>query len=282
MSDQPAPTCDTQQESETMLRLKMSWAKVLGTQIICGDCGKECPRTGPSQRYCRECSEARAAVRKSRWVNRNPSDPERQKLYRDRKRSRLLEAGAATNDQQRLTLDSAFGGAPPLAWVCKLGVPFSYAASKNHMSRLSAEGHVYLRTKSRSYRADVATAVRLALAPFPVAHNKLWVSLVVQKPDHRGDAVNVLDLVIDAIKDAVKARNGLDDRWFCIGFVDWQIVKNAPQLLIAIGQEHTWDASVCSHCGRVLDVEAFSKRKDTPLGRSRCCRECQAASRRQR
>lgn len=154
-------------------------------------------------------------------------------------------------------------------------VPFSYATSKNHIYALRNQGHVFLRKESRAKRQEITLTICDGLNNRKVAHNKLWIDILVQKPNHRGDAINVVDLVCDAIKDAVP----VDDRWFCIRRLDWEIVKEDPQLIIGIGQETDDDAQVCSYCGQIKLLTEFNKDKCNPLGVGRECRECRRVGR---
>ena len=107
--------------------------------------------------------------------------------------------------------------------------------------------------------------LREATKGIMVYRNKVWIDIFVQKPDHRGDAINFLDLIADAIKEAI----GIDDRWFSIRRIDWQIVKEKPRIFIGIGQDEQdlFDAKICSYCGRILPEKCFGKSK-------RECREC--------
>jgi uncharacterized Zn-finger protein len=102
-----------------------------------------------------------------------------------------------------------------------------------------------------------------AISGKKIYRNKVWIDIFVQKPDHRGDAINFVDLIADAIKVAI----GIDDRWFSIRRVDWQIVKENPRIFIGIGQQDLFDSKICSYCGRILPEKNFSK-----SGRE--CREC--------
>lgn len=129
--------------------------------------------------------------------------------------------------------------------------------------------------ESKRKRDEIATSIRIGLKDRHVAHNKVWIDILVQKPNHRGDAINVVDLVCDAVKDAVP----VDDRWFCIRRLDWEIVKDDPQLIIGIGQETTEDAQVCSFCGQIKPLDAFNKDKRQSLGVGHECRECRSAGR---
>ena len=162
-----------------------------------------------------------------------------------------------------------------MLWIMRVAVPFTYAASKNHIYARRRSGHVFLRRESKAKRAEITAAIRAGLVDRRVAHNKVWLDVLVQKPDHYGDAINVIDLVCDAVKDAVP----VDDRWFCIRRLDWEIVKEDPQLIIGIGQDSLEDAQVCSYCGQIKPLTAFNKAKNRPLGVGRECRECRRVGR---
>jgi hypothetical protein len=93
----------------------------------------------------------------------------------------------------------------------------------------------------------------------PVVHNKVWIDILVQKPNHKGDAV----------KDTLP----VDDRWFCIRRLDWEIVKDNPRLFVGIGQESDENCQVCSCCGQIKPFLEFNRRKYHRLGIGRECRE---------
>lgn len=114
--------------------------------------------------------------------------------------------------------------------------------------------------------------VRDTVADIEVKQNKLWIDMFVQKPTHRGDAANFVDMVCDAVKDGI----GLDDRWFSIREVDWEIVKKDPKLFIGFGQREDFDVRICSSCGRPLTPDNFQKASGLPLGVGRNCRDCLA------
>ena len=165
--------------------------------------------------------------------------------------------------------------APELRWLVRIAVPFSYAASKNHVWTSKDRDHVRSRARSRAFRASITSMVSAALVGRRVAVNKLWIDIRVQKPDHKGDAVNVVDLVCDAVKDAT----GLDDRWYSLRSVDWEIVKGAPMLFVGIGQESDEDLQACSSCGRLLALSMFASNRSNKLGRSRNCHDCRRVKR---
>jgi hypothetical protein len=160
---------------------------------------------------------------------------------------------------------------PDLKWLVRIAVPFDFAFSKNRVWTMSPKGHVFLRREADIARQHLAFSLRSALAGQLVVQAKLWVDILVQKPNHKGDAINVVDVVCDAIKDAT----GLDDRWFCIRRLDWEIVKVEPKLYVGIGQEVEEDHRACSYCGRILPLHCF-------VSSDRACYDCRTSPRKRR
>lgn len=183
--------------------------------------------------------------------------------------SRTAATGLAISDRHKDSIAHAFFS-PHLLWSVRVSVPFSYAASKNHIYSLAARGHQYLRAESKAMRADLAQAIRSAVSGRKIVNNKVWISIFVQKPNHKGDAINVVDLVCDAVKDAIP----VDDRWYCIRQLDWQIVKTDPELYVEIAQDSATDCQVCSSCGRILPFECFGKKTRAKHGIDRNCKDC--------
>jgi Holliday junction resolvase RusA-like endonuclease len=237
--------------------------------IVCQRCGKETGKNGAMQKYCPECSEIIDTERKAKWAKENPLSrtPEQDKANREKTRSKNIERGIKNN---KPTVENiAHFPEVDLQWLVKIAVPFSYSASKNHLWATTRKGHVYRRAESNELQQLILLQIKSAMAGKKIYRNKVWLDIFVQKPDHRGDAINVLDLVADAAKEAI----GLDDRWFSIRRIDWQIVKENPRMFIGIGQQDLWDAKICSYCGRILPEEKFGKSK-------RECKECTSSKRR--
>jgi hypothetical protein len=247
-------------------------------EVTCEQCRTVVPRRSPTQRYCAMCSELRDMERKRRWAREHPpsSDARRAKTREVSRTAELARlAGSHINASRKMSMAwDGFSG-PDLLWQVGIAVPFSYAASKNHIYAMRSRGHVALRSESRALRDEMTLRLRSALAGRRVAHNKLWIDILVQKPDHRGDAVNVVDLVCDAVKAAVT----VDDRWFSLRRLDWEIVKDRPQLFLKVGQETDQDCQVCSHCGQIRSIAEFTKRRQTRLGIDRVCRMCRRQGR---
>ncbi len=237
--------------------------------IFCEACGEESPRRGTVQKYCEPCSERMDLQRKKLWARGNPPDSADTKRWRAAKRSRAIVAGQEKSAE--VSNDIGWNAkSPDLLWLVRIAVPFQYAASKNAIYTTRRNGHVALRRESRAIRDEITLRIKNALIDQPVAHNRLWLDIYVQKPNHRGDAINVLDLVCDAVKDAVP----VDDRWFAIRQLNWEVAKNDPMIFVGIGQDTTEDAQVCSYCGMILPFSSFRKSSHSKIGVGRECKDC--------
>jgi len=217
-------------------------------------------------------------MRKRLWARNHPPDAEKAKqntLQRKMRNELSREAGMIANRASQSSIAWFDPEGPDLLWHVRVGVPFTYAASKNHIYALLKAGHVALRRESRQVREAIASALRAGLHCMPIVHNRVWIDILVQKPNHRGDAVNVVDLVCDAVKDAV----GVDDRWFSIRRLDWEIVKENPRLLVGVGQDSDVNCQICSYCGQVKPFSEFDRRKRNRLGIGRECHDCRRTGR---
>jgi hypothetical protein len=210
--------------------------------------------------------------RKRLWARAHPRPAPPLEEQR-RQRDHIIEAG-----QQLSTNTSIFWGTTPeLAWLIRIAIPFRYAASKNHLYAMRSLGHRALRRESRDMRDEITLAFKTALSSSPVhiRQNKIWIDIFVEKPNHKGDAINVVDLVCDGIRNALP----VDDRWFSIRRLDWAIAKNNPRLFIGIGQEEVENVQACSTCGHLLDFACFSHHKHNLNGIDRTCKECRKLGR---
>ncbi len=247
--------------------------------MICEMCGERCQKRGNgTQKYCETCSEIADTKRKRTWAQRNPLTKDQLRHIRNNRaaaKTDVLTAWSGRSSESARSIDWMSEPAPTLAWAVRVKVPFLYRMSKNAIFTTNRFGHVALRREAKAIRHEITLVVRESLRRlddygFEIKSNKLWIDLLVQKPNHRGDAINVVDLVCDAIKDAC----GLDDRWFSIRRIDWEIVKDQPYLFIGIGQEECEEGRVCSACGAIQDRTMFPKNSHDKEGISRICKPC--------
>jgi hypothetical protein len=239
--------------------------------VICRSCGKAENRAGPGQKYCRECSVQRDLERKRLWARRNPARPEVRKP-RQKERDQRLRVFARLKSKDYAKSISNPVPLVDLEWTIRVAVAFSYSFSKNHIWSTTRNGHVYLREEHRAARHSLAQVIRRSLeqSTITVVQNKLWIDIFVQKSDHKGDAINVLDGVCDAIKEAT----GLDDRWYSVRSIDWEIVKSEPKLFVSIGQDSSEPVQACSLCGSLKPFHDFGKNVSNRNGIGRICRDC--------
>jgi len=201
------------------------------------------PRKPLSEEYLKRQSELRKQVRG---------------LYSDKPLS-MIDAGLV-NPVFKVTHRFAF--------------PFQSLFSKNAIYRTGYGGHVFIRKEVRALR----DAIAMTFMPFrkDYVNNKVWLEIFVQKPNQRSmDAVNVVDTVCDAVKVGL----GIDDRWFSIYRLDWEIVKDNPRIFVGASQENCQYSIACSLCGRILTLDKFNKNRSAMHGVARHCIECLKAMR---
>lgn len=246
-----------------------------GSTMVCAECGATTMRRGTVQKYCPKCSEARDLLRKQKWAKENPAvyDPARRKARMKERRAVLDVIRQQVAAECRSDI-AWMAGEVNLAWIIRIAVPFHYALSKNHIYTTTRKGHIFLREDQKTMRLVIHNAFRAALGDRRIAHNKVWLDILVQKSDHRGDAVNVIDGICDALKKAI----GIDDRWFCIRRLDWEIIKDKPMIYIGIGQESDEDVQPCANCGQIKPFTDYNKNRCAKNGIARECRDCAKAA----
>lgn len=157
---------------------------------------------------------------------------------------------------------------PALTHYVEIAIPFSYQLSKNAIYGNAGGGHRFIRPEVNRRRDEVAWMLKADKRPW--FEGPIWLSIHVEKTNHKGDAINVVTTLADAIKHGI----GIDDRWFSIARLDWSIVKVVPRVLIGIGQYVTEDHRACSYCGSIVPLTDFRLNRTTKSGRDRKCNRC--------
>lgn len=241
--------------------------------LICKRCGNETVRRSPFQKYCPACAEIAAKERKLTWQRSHPeSRPPAAQVREQARQNRTVIHDTGLRISQEVRTPIAWDDDVYLEWCLRVSVPFTQAFSKNHLFVRRIDGGVALSRRSRDARQLITDTIATAIhqSGITIIQAKLWLDIFVQKPDNKSDAVNVVDLVCDAVKDATH----LDDRWYSIRRLDWEVVKVDPVVFIGIGQDTREPVQICSDCGRMLTYEHFRKNSRTPNGIGRECREC--------
>ena len=235
--------------------------------IDCKLCGVTTVRRGPIQSYCIPCSEARDLERKRKWAAKNPPKTktrENQKAKSIAERVRLQDRGRIASSKLDRGMGWPVSCDDDIYRFVRVKVPFSWGFSKNAIFSMNRKlGHVFIRKKSRDLRNNLTALIAKSVKDERFFTGKVWLDIFVQKPDNKGDAVNVVDMVCDAVKDAI----GVDDRYFSIRKLDWQIMKENPMLYVGVGQSITEDHFYCCYCGREQPLTNRSSQKST-------CKDC--------
>lgn len=162
--------------------------------------------------------------------------------------------------------------------LVRIAIPYDKGFSKNAIWSMAAkQGHVYIRKDIQELREGLIWRIKSACGECEWYEGKIWIDLFVEKPNARSDAINVLDTICDAIKQAIE----IDDRWFGVRRIDWSIVKDEPRIYVGIGQSVSEHHRACSICGTIKPLAGcFHVAKHGRLGYARECKECCSALRR--
>lgn len=221
-----------------------------GRKLFCDPCG--------IQRRCKRSKAEQKLTGHARWGS--------------------LREIAERRAEDSPSLAAAFATHPVFRWVAITSIPYTPNVSKNRRWSSNGQGFVFLTQAVREFQANLVEHIRECVKDLPVKNAKVWLSIFVQKPNHKSDAINSIDTICDAVKKGI----GVDDNWFCIDRVDWEIQKHDPHIYLKIAQESACDMLACSSCGVVSAADTFPPKKNGPFGRSRVCRECLGAMQQER
>lgn len=113
--------------------------------------------------------------------------------------------------------------------ICEF--PFDINLSKNN-TRAFARGHYYIKPEARKCKENLVMALKVACRGHKFNEAKLWVNIMVYKPNNRIDAGNFVDTIFDAIQEV----SGINDKWYSISQLDWELEKENPRIIIKLEQ----------------------------------------------
>ena len=113
-----------------------------------------------------------------------------------------------------------------------LEVPYTYTLSKNARWKATKTGRRFLNPEVRVLQEDLINQIKKLSEGLEWEQSKVWIGIHVQMPTRRSDAINVIDTIADCIKHGI----GVDDKWFSIAQLDWEIKKDNPIVRINIIQ----------------------------------------------
>lgn len=192
-----------------------------------------------------------------------------------KKRDAITKKAIRTKNKTRLSKKIKNGNViwnqdfplPDFDTVFTFSIPYIKYLSKNRMKAF-AGGHYYLPEETRKAKEHIIYPIKNSKIKF--IQSKLYIELFIEKPKHQGDAINFIDTIADAIVQAT----GIDDRWYCIGRVDWQINKINPKIWITIKQDRRTQHQPCGNCGRILPFSSFGPSPARKNGIRNHCKEC--------
>lgn len=150
-------------------------------------------------------------------------------------------------------------------------LPFTWKLSKNYKLGRARNGRVYMPKDVREAMDDLKARVREATADQGWLDAKTWIRIFVEMPNRNGDAINFIESVADAVKDAI----GIDDNWYSVE-LDWSLNREAPKLHITISQDASEHMRFCTRCGKEKPLTEFVKlaRNVRQRGYDYICRQC--------
>ena len=116
----------------------------------------------------------------------------------------------------------------------KVTIPYDTCLSKNQ-THYNVSVRKRVRTKAYVEMLKVIDAlIKKEMSRLSIAFHtrKVWVDIMIFRPNMRADPINFLDALSDAVKGAIS----IDDRYFA-GSWNWVIDKQNPRIEIIISQE---------------------------------------------
>ena len=154
---------------------------------------------------------------------------------------------------------------PNLARLVTIAIPYSQAFSKNALYK-TARRHVYISERTR-LAARLVTALvsgESKKAGVSWAQRKTYLSIFVEKPFHNSDAINVVDVLADAVKHAI----GVDDTR-----EGWRVKRPRIDALV-LGSR----TALVEQKSPAVWQELRPVMRDGVLGGTKCGRRCRRAT----
>jgi len=210
---------------------------------ICVNCQKEYERKN-AREYCPECSKL-IKIALSRKRNHEYDLRRGKQLKREKHQQRRAIAREESANNEITEYDSTQGHGIVVV------VPFTRDFSKNKI--MVANGRIIRLKKTNDAMALLRDEIAEINHKFYQA--KIWLDINIFQPDHMGDALNYVDTFADAIQNAIE----INDRWYAIKNLNWQIDKANPRLVLRILQNAKEHHAICQFCGTEKPFSAFNE-----------------------
>ena len=246
----------------------------------CDKCKTVFEKRAPAQRFCMDCAKWRDKARKISWQREQDllfgSGHRREAPgLQVKRRVQRKEIGEAIGIQN-IKAFSALPTREDARKVIRFEFPNDGYLSKNsliNIGMISGKPFTYVRKDITKRKEIIGLLVMSQLGSFSWPRSKTWVDVMVQKHMVGSDAINVVDTVCDAIKKGL----GVDDEWFCIGTLDWEVVKKDPKICVQISTYDSAHQKVCGCCWQIKPETEFGKRTQNINGVSHECLSCTSA-----
>ena len=225
--------------------------ETVATEKPCARCGEPTVDRSINQvkKFCGAClPEARLEFNRTYQKKHADRIAGARKKYRE-------ECDAASSREAHCV--AGMPHVPPMVEATRFRIPFFKELSKNRFLRRGWRGGVYIPDDTRKAFDYSLALARDALKDFRLRGKpgKVWVALMVQKPNMKSDAINMVDAVCDILKDALE----IDDCWFSLKYVDWEIKRVNPEILVEVSVSRTTETRLCNRCWGEKDVAEFTK-----------------------
>jgi len=102
-------------------------------------------------------------------------------------------------------------------------IPFNKFLLKNNTKKIGKYGNFYISPEAKSAQYALIIDLKMACKGHTLRDKeKVWINIFVEKPKNNIDCINLLDSIADCIKQAI----GIDDKYFCISQIDYEIKKD--------------------------------------------------------
>jgi hypothetical protein len=176
-------------------------------------------------------------------------------------RTRQIEKGLVFAKKEKE--QSMFSEEREFKTILKVKFPWSSSLLKNRYRGYAWHKggmHVYIKKQSRDMIENLILYVRAEMKRQKVKFfkNRVSFALDVEKPKQKIDAINLIDCVADMLKVAI----GVDDSWYEVHAITWNIIKVDPHVTLYVCQkkDSCFDAFSCTYCGRIRPITELTER----------------------
>lgn len=115
---------------------------------------------------------------------------------------------------------------------------YSPALSKNARLKRSFRGRLYIAAPAKAAEARLERELKTALKDIKFYQNKVFLDIYVVKTRVNSDALNFIDALADCLKRVIM----VDDRYYGIKGLDYELNKAAPKIVLKLYQPDRFNA----------------------------------------